>query len=334
VAVTKPEDVWLCLGGGNALGAYHAGAYQALHDAGIAVSRISGASIGAIVGAIIAGNPPDRRQARLDEFWTAATEKLTITNVYSEWPSGKIAAALGTLLFGRAGLFHPAHLQWFKRLIGLNSPSLFERQGLRQTLQRLVDFELLNSGNVRFMANAVDVQSGEQVIFDNAADTLTVDHLLATSAFPVLYPPERAENRVFVDGGLASNLPLAPLFRDAPNGEVTCLAFDLLSLAGDVPASLDDALRRAQQLLLGWQSRQTLELLRTDLRSRRYPVRILHVCYDGMDEVGGMTLDYSLNSMKTRYESGRRDGARSVEWIARVRDTKAGFRIDRLNRTL
>ena len=43
------REVWLCLSGGNALGAYHAGAYQALHSAGIEPTRIAGASIGGII---------------------------------------------------------------------------------------------------------------------------------------------------------------------------------------------------------------------------------------------------------------------------------------------
>jgi NTE family protein len=174
------------------------------------------------------------------------------------------------------------------------------------------------------------VRSGEQVIFDNAADTLTVDYLLATSAFPLLYPPQPLGNRVFVDGGLASNLPLAPLFRDAPDGEVTCLAFDLLMMEGDVPTSLDAALRGTQQILLSWQSRQALELLGVELRSRLDPIRILHVCYDGRGKVGAMTLDYSAQSMEARIQSGRQDGTRAVRWIAKE-SRESGVQIDRIN---
>jgi NTE family protein len=144
----KAKEVWLCLGGGNALGAYHAGVYQALHDAEITISRIAGASIGAIVGAINAGNSPDDRLKKMNEFWEVATEKFTIANLHSEWPAAKFATALSTLLFGRAGLFHPAVSQWFRRFLGMNSPSLFERHELRETLNRLIDFELLNSGKV------------------------------------------------------------------------------------------------------------------------------------------------------------------------------------------
>ena len=69
--MTEPK-IWLCLSGGNALGAYHAGVYQALHEQGVRPHRIAGASIGAITGALIAGNPPDQRLEALQEFWRRA----------------------------------------------------------------------------------------------------------------------------------------------------------------------------------------------------------------------------------------------------------------------
>jgi NTE family protein len=67
------ERVALVLQGGGALGAYQAGVYEALAEAGIQPDWIAGVSIGAINGAIIAGNPPKSRIDRLREFWTQAT---------------------------------------------------------------------------------------------------------------------------------------------------------------------------------------------------------------------------------------------------------------------
>jgi len=63
------RHVSLALSGGNALGAYAAGAYERLHEAGYRVDRVSGASIGAVSGTILAGNPPHLRLPRLKEFW-------------------------------------------------------------------------------------------------------------------------------------------------------------------------------------------------------------------------------------------------------------------------
>src|SRR5690606_26825345 len=68
------ETVALVLQGGGALGAYQAGVYQGLHEAGIQLTSLSGISIGALNTAIIAGNPPERRVERLREFWETISQ--------------------------------------------------------------------------------------------------------------------------------------------------------------------------------------------------------------------------------------------------------------------
>lgn len=67
------ESVALVLQGGGALGAYQAGVYEALAEAGIYPNWIASVSIGAINAAIIAGNPPISRVDRLGEFWAQVT---------------------------------------------------------------------------------------------------------------------------------------------------------------------------------------------------------------------------------------------------------------------
>src|SRR5436853_6687427 len=63
------ERIALALQGGGALGAYQAGAYQALAEADLHPDWVAGISIGAVNAAIIAGNAPDKRVDRLREFW-------------------------------------------------------------------------------------------------------------------------------------------------------------------------------------------------------------------------------------------------------------------------
>jgi NTE family protein len=67
------ECVALVLQGGGALGAYQAGVYEALAETGIHPDWVAGVSVGAINGAIIAGNPPTSRISRLREFWMHVT---------------------------------------------------------------------------------------------------------------------------------------------------------------------------------------------------------------------------------------------------------------------
>src|SRR4029453_5494876 len=57
----RNDHTLLVLQGGGALGAYQAGVYEALSEAGFAPDWVTGVSIGAINAALIAGNPPARR---------------------------------------------------------------------------------------------------------------------------------------------------------------------------------------------------------------------------------------------------------------------------------
>src|SRR4051812_50170131 len=69
VSKGTPPRITLVLQGGGALGAYQAGVYEALHEAGLKPDWVIGTSIGAINGSLIAGNRPDRRLDRLKAFW-------------------------------------------------------------------------------------------------------------------------------------------------------------------------------------------------------------------------------------------------------------------------
>ena len=64
MAKRPPQTVYVFQGGG-ALGAYQLGVYQAMHEAGVEPDWVIGTSIGAINGAIIAGNEPRYRMDRL-----------------------------------------------------------------------------------------------------------------------------------------------------------------------------------------------------------------------------------------------------------------------------
>src|ERR1700680_1961268 len=98
------------LQGGGALGSYQAGAYQALCHFDFEPDWIAGISIGAINAAIIAGNPPEKRVARLQEFcdlvcapvpWNPLTSGDRGRPLFNE-PSAALIAA-----FGVPGFFQP-----------------------------------------------------------------------------------------------------------------------------------------------------------------------------------------------------------------------------------
>ncbi|HEX2339069.1 MAG TPA: patatin-like phospholipase family protein, partial [Vicinamibacterales bacterium] len=72
----KHDDYVLVLQGGGALGAYQAGVFEAMASEGIAPNWVTGISIGAVNCALIAGNAPGERVARLREFWQLVSSGL------------------------------------------------------------------------------------------------------------------------------------------------------------------------------------------------------------------------------------------------------------------
>ena len=135
-----PGQVVLVLQGGGAPGAYHAGSYQALHEAGIEPDWVIGTSIGAINGAIIAGNEVAHRLERLREFWAHLETRLL-----GPW------SAFAPLLAGVPGFYYPnpAAVWGIDAKVGLEQASLYSVDPLKKLLPGLVDFNLVNSGKPR-----------------------------------------------------------------------------------------------------------------------------------------------------------------------------------------
>jgi NTE family protein len=158
---TRDFDVVLVLSGGNALGAFQAGVYEALHTHGLQPDWVVGASIGAINGALIAGSPPAGRIAALRSFWRPhiiGPLDLAHPRLSPELETGRrSAAAAWTAVAGRTGIFGPvlsALTPWSDK-----QPSVFETNQLALTLATAIDFAQLNNGPSRFTATAVDMES-------------------------------------------------------------------------------------------------------------------------------------------------------------------------------
>src|SRR6516162_8024933 len=100
-------QVVLVLQGGGALGAYQVGVYEALHEAGVEPDWIVGTSIGAINASIIAGNEPQDRLTKLDEFWKRM-ERPNAWPLVPAWTGLADAWSYWSTLFsGIPGFFKP-----------------------------------------------------------------------------------------------------------------------------------------------------------------------------------------------------------------------------------
>ena len=173
---TPFECIALLLQGGGALGAYQGGVYQALAEADLHPDWVAGISIGAINSALIAGNPPEERVARLREFWeTVSRSPLGIPHFKSVELKNQLihqlvnqARAMNVLLFGAPHFFAPRMPPATLWPGGsADKASYYDNTVLRATLERLVDFDRINAGHMRFSVGAVNVATGNFAYFDS-----------------------------------------------------------------------------------------------------------------------------------------------------------------------
>jgi NTE family protein len=254
------ECVTLLLQGGGALGAYQGGVYEALAEANVHPDWVAGISIGAINAAIIAGNPPNCRVDRLREFWTQVTStapwdwsgnpfvdlaRSDDTRNLLNQMSANMAAA-----FGATGFFSARPLlPWLQPGGTSAATSFYDTQHLKQTLERLVDFDRLNAGMTRFSAGAVNVRTGNFVYFDTTTHKIAPEHVMASGALPPGFPAIEIDGEHYWDGGLVSNTPLQWVIESNPQRQDT-LAFqvDLWSSQGALPRNLAEVATRHKEI--------------------------------------------------------------------------------------
>ena len=257
-----PGQIVLVFQGGGALGAYQAGVYQALHEAGIEPDWVIGTSIGAINAALIAGNEPRHRLQALENFWQRMAHK-------QEWPSWLVSPLLTpslaywrTLTSGIAGFFEPnmaaflgAHVP-----LGADAAGYYSTAPLERTLNDLVDFDLIKASKPRLMVGAAHVRTSRMHYFDSREMKITAKHIMASGALPPAFPAVRIDGELYWDGGILSNTPTEAIFDDNPRRDSLIFAVHLWNPAGAEPSTIQEVLHRQKDVQ--YSSRVTSHILR------------------------------------------------------------------------
>jgi NTE family protein len=277
-AQTKERNV-LVLQGGGALGAYQAGAYEALAAAGQMPDWVAGISIGAVNGAIIAGNPPERRVERLREFWERVSSLLTAAPFFNDDNSRKLfgeASAAFVAATGAPGFFEPRiPPAVFMPRGSPEAMSLYDTAPLQESLNELVDFDLLNSGPVRLSVGAVQVRSANMKYFDSAEQKIRAEHIMASGALPPGFPPIVIDEEPYWDGGLLSNTPLHYVLEESgPRKDMCIFQLDLFSALGTVPGTVFDIAQREKEIRYSSRTRLNTDISR-QLQEMRRAIRRL-----------------------------------------------------------
>ncbi len=244
------EQVVLVLQGGGALGAYQAGVYQALMEGGIEPDWVIGTSIGAINGAIIAGNEPAARIARLREFWDGVGRKGPLDQL---WPSsifGNSLANMSTVMSGIPGFFTPnPQAIWGPTFpLGVEKASYYSTDPLRETLGRLVDFEHLARRQVRLSVGAVNVRTSEMRYFDSQAMPLAAAHIMASGALPPAFPAITIDGESYWDGGIYSNTPIEVVLEDVPRRNSLIFSVNVWQPTGNHPTTIQQVMARHKDI--------------------------------------------------------------------------------------
>jgi len=242
-------QIVLVLQGGGALGAYQAGVYQALSEAGIEPDWVIGTSIGAINASLIAGNPPELRLRRLEEFWRRVTRPPIAQLVAAAPLLGPWTANMMTIASGLTNFFEP-NLMAFLGPVSLGSErsGYYSTEPLERTLGELIDLALLNKGQPRLTVGAAKVQTGDMHYFDSRDCELTIKHVMASGALPPAFPAVRVDGDLYWDGGILSNTPVEAIFDDNPRRSCLIFAVHMWAPNGPEPDSIAKVLARQKDL--------------------------------------------------------------------------------------
>jgi NTE family protein len=172
-----PRPLAFVLPGGGALGAYQVGVIRSLTLAGITPDVLIGVSAGAVNASLFAWNQGADGVRRIESVWRAIQRRDLIR-------------------------FNPVRLAL---AVAGRRPSFLDNEPGRQFLRRQLGARLLEHSPVPLVLVATDLATGEAVPL-RRGDAVTA--VLASTAFPGVYPPVEFEGRVFIDGGVVADVPL------------------------------------------------------------------------------------------------------------------------------
>jgi NTE family protein len=250
------DCIALLLQGGGALGAYQAGVYEGLAGADLRPDWVVGTSIGGINSAIIAGNPREERVAKLREFWELVSRSpfgfdADLGPLLARGDAAQQMSVIAATMLGVPGFYAPRIPSVLFQPPGtLEATSFYDTTLLKATLERLIDFDLINSEShdVRLSLGGVNARSGQLVYFDSTTDIIRAEHVMASGALPPWVPAIKIDGEYYWDGGVVSNTPLEWLARHRLP-DTLAFQVDLWAAPGELPKNVPEVMTRMKEIL-------------------------------------------------------------------------------------
>lgn len=182
----------LVLGGGGAKGAYHIGVLKALQQYHIQVDIVTGTSIGALIGCMVASNQVDKAIA----LW----ENLTIDDVIESGVSLNVDIEE---LFDRKAEV----LQFFKQTIKDKKVNI---DPLKQLIENSLDYDALMASPIDFGLVTYSIDENKPVLKykKDLTKENCAQYLLASSSCFPFFPVCMIDNKPYIDGGYYDNCPV------------------------------------------------------------------------------------------------------------------------------
>jgi len=208
-----PPKIGIALGGGGARGLAHVGILKVLEEEKIPIYCISGASVGAVVGAMYAQNPDadaliERFKTTLDEsFYNQLGLKHLRTN------------------YAQEGSFLHQATRSIKRRIVINMAqsrmALLNELRLSAVLARLIDKGNIEDTKIPLAVVSTSLHTGEDIVFRSGE---IINAIAASSAIPGFLPPILTNDDLLTDGGTSCPVPV-PLLHEM--GAHTTIAVEI-----------------------------------------------------------------------------------------------------------
>jgi NTE family protein len=281
----------LVLQGGGSLGAFACGVFKALYKKNIKFHIVSGTSIGAINGAIIAGSKSDNPVQDLEDFWIELAESSytiipdIVTFDYDDkTKQTKLktvpSASLNAALYGVPKMFIP---RWFQinKLMTTATDSylgqqqqfpwnwtyIYDNSPLGKTLEKYINFQKLSPSNnsssytsitIRLIVTAVNVLTADPLLFDSFKMQIQLKHLLASVGYPNYgFSWVEVENGVYGwDGSLLSNTPMREVILQSPYNDKNIFIVENHSKTiKELPSDMTEVQARIKDILYGDKTR-------------------------------------------------------------------------------
>ena len=234
--------VGLVLSGGGAKGAYQVGVMRYLAEVEMEVHAVSGASIGALNGAVIAGSSNSRdAYLKLHELWMELAKEppLKINGIY-------VGSYLAYSILMGASRLSPVSVLVLKMLrkqgskvAGIDDFGLIKESPIRKLIDKYTSYETLSKGlplyvsayktegtfsdikgTVLGILGLSDTKESDFFHVQSFSEDKQQDVIFASAALPLLFEPQEIESEHYSDGGLGGwkksqgNTPITPLIEE------------------------------------------------------------------------------------------------------------------------